>query len=1019
MKKTDVFWRMQQQIEESTSVGEVVCHLQELDNLAQDGELSISDTYDLRVYAFRALREFTNDNPDAGEELIFGQLLPYCTESIASTTTELRTIISHYRECLVEWLNQYSGLKRITLRDKVLDQLYLKLNETQPEGTCFTISAIGFRRQDIINALWEVSERYDNETGDIAIATIAGLGILDQDRSHFLSCLHERIARRCNVRLLGALRHLADLESIKAIYEHCLESNSLDSFTQSLALTALTDIADTRYLNTELQDCIWQKILDLVNTDPDTFMADLILNRSIASRCNSERVVPNILEWLSLENKDPEKAIHHRWLWNQRLEECMRPNQLKGWRDETDVSPLPLLKHDACQNTQHQGRSSTKEMWYKESAWDTLLLLGCFDVLTWFEECVTTEDNPFMRQKICNLLACFKLHPLPKTVLNWVTEPYDEPEGGVSGEWAARIGATQIACSAASEEAFNSLLNFGLTFNGTVLQRSVDALVEVSLALIRKGITSVIEQLVETATSKERKPNRLAAMGALEVIATKDLLPDKHVSRLVCLLTDEEREPYERSIAVAILGYQQMDIPPDILQFLQSWARERNDRLGQRSLETLARCGNLLAQSELVKNRLGLYQTKDDWNFSPEKKLINWGAFIIGVLYMKQPVKFTSAVATLIETQSWHSAVQIIQQLKQIHGKSDHLPLPAEIKHALIERTKRHQKLTSAEIGIFSTLAELAPDAIAMESWENTWEDWLPDAKVALADALGEAVFANPISQEKAISLLLILMKSSIYAVRRSAYRSVAKISPITLQTICMAWAQESPLDLRQRAAEAISWIPVEGSGQDAFKDLYYQLKTDQEKIIRQTSYRAWNERRERIWAQDYLSRVLAVQSDANQEVLSNWRYGKALSQLGDDECIKRLRSNLNTQIHPPHIKHWYRLLIEDLDKRWRKVTQKWPDPWTSWKGAIEEGIGIVITQNGERITVHYSIWQQPASTPLKKHLWGGAVWSEDCLLSADDKFTLKLEDGRRGKAVSTSIAFRSVHFEGVGHYPA
>ena len=1012
--------RLWQQFHHGTSVDDVLQSLVQLDNLVQTSEVSVSNAYDLRVDAFRTLQELTTDDPNRAEQLILDHLLPYCLERATDAPQEVRYARSRCRECLAEWLNQYPEAERTVLRDKVLDRLHLALELAEPEGACWTISTIGFRRPDIVEALWQVVKRYDNRTGDTALSTLTALGVPPNERLQVLSALHQRAAERCNVELVGALRQLADPESLDVVLKYWLQPDNVEAWTRYSfsALHVLTDVADTVDTDPDLQDRVWQMISDLFEAHTDELTPALYLGRDIAPRCNSVNVVPTMLKWLSKEAEDSERSAHNRYLLCLRLEQCVRPRQLKGWENADE--PVALLRQDASQDTQYKGRATTSEMMQKEIAWKTLLRLGHADVLTWFEESVATETNPFLRQKISEFLACFRLDPVPSTALRWVTEPYNVQPDNPSGEWVPRMAAIRIARSAASWEAFEALRKFGLTYDGKILQQSGDALAEVAVALAKAGETSVVDALVETVANSTEVRHRTVAAAALQSMAAEDLLPTEQVPRLAELLVDEGRDPYERSGLVAALGYSKEELAPGALQHMRTWALNRDDWLGGRSLETLARHGHLLDEPHLLTECLGLQKIGETWDLSLEANRIGWAAFIIGLLYLRHPAKFTPAIASSLRTQDWHSAVQVIRLLNHAHGKPDQPSLPTEIKEALIERTHQRQTRTSTETGIFRVLARLASDAMAQQPWDQIWNDWLPDARAALADALGEATYAEPEASSKAISLLLSLTRDSKYAVRRSAYRGLARQSAVSLEAMCFAWAEAATMELRQRAAEACAWLALSEGQPDAFGELYQRLAADPEADVRQTAERARRERRDRMWAEEYLSRVRRVEGKTNDEILSAWRYGQALTRVGDDACLRTLRIDLATRTLPPHVRYWFQKIIEDMEKHWREETQKWPEPWLTWEGTVEEGQGTAVLSDGQIIQVSYSLWEQPAPAPSEKHSWGGAMWPITIPTQLEiSEFTVCLKDGRQGTALATKVSGGVTIFSGRGPYPA
>jgi hypothetical protein len=1021
-RDTDTYRQLWQLFHQSTSVDGVIKNLKRLDDLIQSDEISLADAYELRSRAFRTLRELTVDDPKIGESLIFKFLLPYCLESAADAPSEVRIAISGYRNDLTEWLNQYAEPERVTLRDKVLDVLAQRVESPEPEGACWTIAGIGFRRPDIIEGLWKVAAANEGETGDIALSSLSSLGGSAGERALLLSALHQRAALRCTSTLIGSLRRLSDPQSVDVVLEHWLQANSLQSqpYIASLALRVLSDVADVNDADPGLQDRIWDALSELFVGYPDILTSDLHLGSDMAPRCNSESVVPFLIRWIGEEAEQAEHAAYSRWLLNLRLEECCRPRQLLGWK-RVDESAVPeVLRQEAQQDTQYEGILTTSEIDQKRKAWNALLCLGYRDVLAWYEQTVAAETNPYLRQEISRLLADFCLDPLPPTVLRMVTEPFDAKAHGDSREWVARLAATEVAQSAATWEAFEALLSFGLTVDGRVLQNSADALAVVSIALTRAGKTSVVERLVETVVNGQEMRHRLAAASALEMIGNAGLLPEHHAPTLAALLSQEGRDRLELSELVAALGWLPAEVlTTDIQRRLETWAQSGEDRLAGRALETMARHGLLLTRPALLTQQLGLEEIEYGWNWASERQHIRSASFIVGLLYLRDPDKFTSAVVTLLKTEDWHSAFPLIHLLNDAHGKPDQPPLPIEVKEAMLERARSRQTRTYAETELFHILARLVPDDLAQQPWESVWDYMLPDARVALAAALGTAACAEPQASSKAISHLLLLIRDGQYAVRRAAYRGLAQRSASVLQTTCEGWSQAPTVELRQRAAEACAWLP---SGEDqpgASGELYQRLAADPERMVREAAERAWLERRERLWGEDYLSHILGIEDTSNDSILAMWPYGQALGKVGDDACRQTLLAGLRDRPYPPHVRHWLYQIAEGIEKRWRKVTQKWPDPWLPWDGTIESTRGKLIYSSKKSIEVHFSLWQQTAPTPSQPSSWGGAAWPVALSLSQRGKAAMVLEDGRQGSIVQGGFSGEVVIFLGTGEYPA
>jgi hypothetical protein len=982
------------------------------------------EVYDLLIDAVRSLKELTADDPKRGKAVILDYILPLLEKDI-DLSLESHTALSVCRKQLIDWLHQYAEADYLHIRDQVLDKLHLSLKSAFPKSACWTVSSIGFRRKDIVDALCEVVALYDDETGDIALSTLTMLGIPSESRSRILSTLHQRALRRCNMPLIFALRRLADPASLEVVRDYWLQPGNvrLSEWELSHAAYIFTDVADALPDDVQLQDRVWKIVSDLCDRYPDIFESHIRLHSDFVPKCNNTSVVSDMLKRLDGLSEKSDRSAHGRYLLYLRLAACVRPRQLLGWANASGVVALDLLRRDACQDSSMPGSLLTPAGHRKDAAWTTLLCLGYPGVVNWFEESVSKETNPYMRQKISQLLACLRFDPLPPIIHKLVTEPYDYRANTPSGEFAMRLGAIQVARSSASQEAFHALSVFGLTHDGQALQDSADALAEIALFLTRAGNTSVVDVLVETAVRSSSEHHRVAAAAALGAIAAEDLLLVTYAPRLSELLFDADRNDFERSLFVSILGYLKgIELSTEVLQQLQTWALDRNDWLSVRSMEALARQDQLLSQHDILINKLGLEQRDGRWAPGSTPSRFRWTPLIVSLLYVQHADIFTPAIVALLHTQGWSGAVQIIRTLQSFHGSSEEPVLPRDIERAFIERVYQQQVSPVAELELFDVLMQLMPDALGLEHWDHVWNDWLPDARVALANALGEAKYSEPSAQNHAVSLLLNLTRDGQYAIRRAAYRGLARQSAESLHALCATGSDEtSAIALRQRAAEAWGWLVLNEEQSDIIRELYQKLSVDPEKSVREAIERVRQERRERVWAAEYLERVRAVAMNGatNDDIMKTWCYGHALTQVGDDATERVLIQDLQTRKLPPHIRYWLQQIIKGISERWRKVTQKWPEPWLAMEGIIEEGKGEIEVSGGQELQVNYTLWQKPAATPSQKHAWGGTVWPVDFFGSRNlDDFVLYLEDGRQLTALVTRISGLLITFIGQEYYP-
>jgi hypothetical protein len=1024
----EVYNRLVYALFEASDSKRVTQSLDEADSLQRKGRLSTKEAYELRAQAFRRLQQLTTDDPSKAEILILDRLLPYTLVA----DPEAGVALYQLRGCLVDWMEQYPGPVHHDLRDKVLERIYPHLRSSDPVAACWLVSRIGYRTDEAAEALQEIIARNDDDLGDTALDTLIRLGVPHNQRESILSQLHERAASRYNHSLVSALAQLADPASLRVVYEQWLTSDQyeLSRGSTSLIFNVFRSVLNIKEDDPGLQDRTWQQLADLAKERPDEYAHEFYLGRTVPY-CNSALVVPTMLEWLGGEAWGRGDSAWGRYLIGVRLEECVRPRQLAGWKRVEAAPAFDLLKHDAGQNTGSDGFWTTQEDMVKTKAWETMLRAGNTDALNWFDEAVLPEESRFMQQKVTEWFALFRFESLPEIIIQWITEDYDRASAGQdSREFMRRMAATRMARSSASRGAFAALLDFGLTSEGKCMVQSSDALAEVALHLIREGEVSVLDELVDTAIDCKQAHQRVAAAYTLDRLASRfsELLL-KHAERLVPALYETEREHYERGMLINVLGQlQDWHVSDDLLQDLKDWARESEGWVQGSSLTALVNHDYLHECHDLLEEVLQLQKVEDGWDLVPDVERHKEAPRIIGLLYHRHLDTFRPAVTSLIQSLHWLHMPPVIEILRYSHGKPDQPALPKTVEDALIQRSYEAQSMVSSETAAFQVLAESAPTRLVEERWEDVWDNWHPNSRVALADALAEAKL-EPTVYNRAVSLLLSLAGDSQFAVRRSAYRGLAQRSMDALHRLCLSWSISPSAEMRQRAAEACGWLDqvISEDGSDASEQLYQDLVVDCERSVREAAEHTWTERSRRLWAAQYLSIVIGVKGQTNEEILNAWRYGDALARIGDDSCIRALRAHLWGSL-PPNVRFWIQGIVEKMEENWRKITKEWPAPWFSWEGAVVEGTGRTRILGKQWNQVSYSLWLQPRSALTEEHRidrWGGAMWpismplSFELLERNDDGIVeLELENGWQGKILIEQVDKGTAYFLGQSPSP-
>src|SRR5260221_4014279 len=837
-------------------------------------EHPVKNAYDLLEHAYYVLREATSDAPEVARDIILQRLLPWL---IAPDQPESAGIArGSSRDTLSEWLNQYPEEARQKLLHSCLDTLSDSLRSKPTADLCWTISGLGYRRSDLIAGLWGIVRRDDGDLGDVALRALARLGTQESER-HLLEELHRCIGNRMTPSLLAALSDLADVSTIPVL-GRCLEQVTVGgeaSFARTFALVVLSTIADNHDTDLSVQEAAWELIIKLYESDHDRYTFDIYLGSNIAPSCNDPRVPLNLIQWLELHPQDSEKDADHRRLLYLRLSECVRPRQVEGMSPTIPPNSLALIQLDARRNSRNTGRWSTWESNLKQQAWTTLLLLGHPSTLSssQFNKAIVQEDSGFLKGKLMELLACFRWKHLPDQVLAWITEKVDLKRETAPQELPFRRGAESLARSAGTRQAFDALLASGTTFDGALLRETANALASLSVTLARQGDAEIIEKLLETIEGVKEESQRRAAIEALVWIAGDDLFPVQYLSRVVALIEDETREALERSNIVHILGaIPREHLSPDMLGLLQQLVHSQQTAIASSALEALAQNVAVLDTPELLEQRVAFTRVNGRWTSQFSPHTTNWMVGMVVTLYRHDPERLALVMASLIGGIDAFKLPLVLRVLGEIHYV-EHQVLPDEVHHALLAQldSMRDEPFTTPT-ELLEMCAKLLPDTLGERAWEPQWEAWTPETRAALARALGQGKYMTELAQERAIEHLLLLIHDAQYRVRREAYRSLATVAPDMLCCTVAAWAHAPIMELRRRAAEALSWL---SSGTDfdlVADDLKSVLASDPDLLVREALTRANAERRQRVWANGYLLRMRRAYKKNNKARLSAWR---------------------------------------------------------------------------------------------------------------------------------------------------
>ena len=418
--------------------------------LRQEEKLDEKEASELKARAFQVMQDAAVDNPEASSAPILDLLLPECLRREPDDSSELKFSRSRYRERLGAWLDALTEPRRSKLRSEVLARLRQLTDTLEPDLACYAIGIIGFRDDTVMDALWTVAERFDSKHGDVAVAMLSALRVPKPQRPRLVSTVCERASQRCNLDLIGSMRRIADPLFIGTITQHWLKPDTPDSWPEIayLILRVLADIAEASPDRPQLQRQIWDLVMNYLSADPERIGGQLYVGGDLAPRINDSRVIPDLLRKLLTPRDGTEGANVRRMQLHGRLAGCVSPAQLEGWPAPLPDSTLQVLRGDARRDTRVAGTYRTLEMTLKKMGWEALLSHGDDEMIDAdvFGEAVGGETSPFIRGEITELLACFRLDPLPELAKRWVRERLNVDRADAANELVYRAAATRLIC---------------------------------------------------------------------------------------------------------------------------------------------------------------------------------------------------------------------------------------------------------------------------------------------------------------------------------------------------------------------------------------------------------------------------------------------------------------------------------------------------------------------------------------------------------------------------------------------
>ncbi|MCC7421738.1 MAG: hypothetical protein IT428_15765 [Planctomycetaceae bacterium] len=971
-----------------------------------------------RLEAFSAARRATLDAPKYARPFVLEELLPLCMRADSEWAHPPRP--NPYPTLLREWLAELPRSDHVAIRAEALAIVAKARGDSHVKSACRTIAAIGFRSALVDEWLWNVIYTQDDETGDLALAIRIGLGVDPTKCIRYVSQLFLRTRERWNHSLISAVQHLAGREVFKRIkttwfrHERLKAERANNPMLVNATIPIIAAVADSDPSDTALQNVAWKELLWLHDQEEGVFHNQALISTNLLQRVDHADIVGFFLQ--ALAQNEP----HRHFLTYLRSEECVRPHQLSGWQIKPSEKVLRALYEDACSPTEMEGSFATVEFDSKRDAWSTLLSLGDPELLPPWDRAIEGERSGYSVAEILELAACFRNAVLPRVVPELLATRYGNLLTEGNQREIAHIASVHVAHSALSDDAFQALLAFQPFRENRVLVSIVDGLADSAAALFRRGKSHAIEELWRRILPGGSEHVRSACAGAIARLIRLGVIDSGAAHAAFEQVEDPQFDIYARLELLEAFGHlPRGSLSEDILVRTRGIAIERIQRgfegtkpedkhpLRDAALAVLARHGTLARDNELLERGLGFRRDDGEWKLASAVADRGMVPHVAGILLVDFPERFALVASQIVRDAGTRGLYHLAPFLRSI---GDHLP--TVILEAIVDRAHVMDRGRIAEPEVLMLLARISPERFLQEPWDSL-DEWLPQARGALADALAAA---GPLKDELADRrghLFTRLIGDGLFGVRRSAYRAIADINPHLLANLCATWANAEGHDaaeLKRRAAEGAAWLD-----EKYLVSAVRSLSWDPELTVREAWARSVDDRRERTWAGHCLERVVAIKKP--EDVHTAWAFGRALEKLGDDRVVDLLEQRAKDVTLPPSVRHWLGRILKKVRRRWDDVTKKWPEPWFTRRAGLEAVSGVARGQEGSGHRFEGCLWVAPGESPTERASWGG--WTPSKSLPLEE---LILEIPGRSSAkilvLRTSYGEGPTFFVGNGDYP-
>lgn len=950
----------------------------------------------------QAAASATQEKADVVAKLIDQNLMPFVELENSNVKSPDRFPIEqdYLRENIRNWVYQYPYDQMVNVRLDLLSCLEARIRKNPIESHFWCVSKIGFRTESLDSLLWDIALS-ENEFWETAASTLIATGLRQDEEARILSLVatlvqngnDEHVARIAIQEIVGPRRmDIAEAYLVQSLGKDATER----SFGPSLSVAVVTRAVDRCDDDHPMHDRIWNILRD---HEKIVRMSD-----EYGFRCNSASVVLDFFQWL--KKSENVESDHWPYINLSRLAEFVKPRHLAGLRQVNDEAVVGQLVGLVEKDTNLQGEYITTDSKVKSMALEALLCLGFQPTESFVATAVLDESSGSISHGVAELLACVGLPELPDRLYELVKSGQQSDDSD-SDYFFRNRGLQELTQSCRSRKAFEAILNFGFTYENEVLLSTVDAITDVAIARIKADDKDVVELLISSTDLERPIHNRQAAASVFCRLTSRGYVASEFSHHLRNFTRDKSLGQATQEDALQATATGRFEIAEDWKREIIELASQQDSPLCWEALEVIIRRDwHFAAIEPLVMTKLAIVSNAHTLRVINPESLSGWQAYLLGLLYDKDPDRHSAAVASVLSDSPNDVFYQLIKPILRSGPRT-----PSSVIRALRSRIEQINNEYSTDTDLLSVLSQVSPVSLLQLSRSKKWSRWMVEGRVALCEATSRA------AKENLTETFLPFIQDAAYQVRRSAYRALATKDHKLLHSMYQLWNASGEIENEKRAAELLEWLPQESYPDEVIRDMGFQ--GHREPSVRRAFKDVLQQRRRRTWANGYVDRLLALSNSHLENFGEVFRLSRAIAALGDDGSKQRIEHLLDEPTLPTFIRNLLTQTIKQLDKQWKQTTSKWPEPWSHVVGAIEECAATFVKSDGSVFSANARLWRKHRYDQTEKYSWGGIAEDLSENIFDERELTMQLPERDDSKVIIGSASLgESFQFWGHSEYP-